>query len=73
MGRNVKVSANEEDELNNYSSYLVNKENYSKRLNVNDLIQRRKEEKVVDKKNNIIIVSAIAAVATATFAIISIY
>ena len=72
MGRNVKVSVNE-DELNNDSSYLVSKENYSNRLNVNDLLKRRKEEKIVDKKNNIIIVSTIAVVATATFAIISIY
>jgi len=35
----------------------------TKRLNVNDLLERRKAEKTVDKKTNLFIVSGISTVA----------
>ena len=35
----------------------------TKRLIVNDLLERRKAEKTVDKKTNVLIVSGISAVA----------
>jgi len=70
MGRNGKTSAKLQDSIEE-NSFLRREAPTSSRLDVNDLIKRRKEEKTVEKKNNIAIVSAVAVVATATVAIIS--
>ena len=41
------------------------------RLNVNELLRRRKEEKQVDKKVNLIILSSATVVATVVFLILN--
>jgi len=41
------------------------------RLNLNDLLRRRKEEKKVDKKANILIFSGVSLVAVAVILILS--
>jgi len=41
------------------------------RLNVNDLLKRRKMQKKIDRKNNLIVVSGVTAAAAALIGILS--
>ena len=53
--------------------YIYEKNKFSKniRLNLNDLIQRRKDEKIIEKKTNLKIFSAAAMVACVVFLVLS--
>ena len=68
MGR---VSQTKIVEQNSRASSIENHFETKERLNLNDLLQRRKKEKQVDKKINLLIISGAIAVATVVLAILS--
>ena len=51
--------------------YAVDKFQVSHRLDLNELLERRKREKALDKKNNIFIFSGTAVVAAVVLIILS--
>ena len=57
--------------INNESTTLENNFVTKTRINVNDLLQRRKAERAVDKKINLIIVAGISSVAVVILILLS--
>ena len=66
MGKVVNTK-HEESFENAIESKFVTKQ----RLNLNDLLQRRKEQKQIEKKTNLYIVSGVAAVGAVVVAVLS--
>ena len=56
---------------NDELKYAVDKFKTSHRLDLNELLERRKREKALDKKNNIFIFSGTAVVAAVVLIILS--
>ena len=56
---------------NDEQKYAVDKFQTSHRLDLNELLERRKREKALDKKNNIFIFSGTAVVAAVVLIILS--
>ena len=65
------MTGKEESEKLDHSNALTDRFAVKARLNLNDLLQKRKEEKQVDKKTNLIIVSSVSVLAVVVFVILS--
>ena len=66
----LKASRLRSDDVHKYNERAEKRFTSKVRINLNDLLQKRKEEKKVDRKNNLLIISGASAAAVFILAIL---